>query len=1126
MTFASLVERIHQKSSGYLQDSVVFEDIDGNQWLFILYYLLENNENSLGHKNHLIVANTVEEAERTYEKFKGKLPQYNICLFPGLEHSPYLQALPSEKNLLQRFSVYHSLALFKGLHIIITTREALFLKGPSKDFFLKFSFSVKTQGSLPPEQLASLLIERGYRQLSIISEPGTFAKRGEIFDINPIGGPPIRLHYYDDIIEKIFHIDMSNQKTLRNKTVKRVLLGPSPYIFFMKQFQKNFSKRILKPAYFSRKKYLNRQEIFERLKQSEIFEEFPYCASLFVEGPTAFCNYFCREDTVIHFLNPQENPKMFFETLEEEYEKILHDGESGCVLPSPENFYSKYSEELLKNFCCITLSSLLVSQKYSSQVIRKMLQHINFLFFVFFQKDSLENFKEFIGLDKLDEYLKNKILFSQFSLERGFFCKEDNILVLSDSDVFGYKTHRVQKRVRRNQDFFVEQFSHLKEGDWVIHADYGVGRYLGLKHLEREGGGDFLIIGYRSEDKVYVPIYGLNLIQKYADASSERMPDSLRSKRFSQIKSKARQSAKKLAFDLLKLQAKRQLQKAFAFSPPDEEYKIFEEAFPFIETADQALAINDVLEDMQKDRPMERLICGDVGFGKTEVAMRAAFKAVLDHKQVAVIVPTTILAFQHYGSFKTRFENIPVNINFLSRFHSLKESKEIRNKLKIGGIDIIIGTHKILSSNIEFLDIGLVIVDEEHRFGVSHKERLKLLKPNVDFLSLTATPIPRTLQLSLLGLRDLSLISTPPPKRQSIKTTIIKENNLFIKKAIEDELSREGQVFIVYNRIQTIGSYSAEIQKLVPEAKITFVHGKLHERELEKRMNAFCQKHYNVLIATTIIESGLDIPNANTIIVERADTYGLSQLYQLRGRIGRSERKAYCYFVIPDQKLTPTATKRLNALQSYGGIGLGFHLANADLDIRGAGDILGAGQSGHINSIGLELYMKLLKEAVAEIKGEFFIEPNVEITTPFPSFIPKFYIENSSIRLKYYKRLSSCSSLLDLRELCEEIEDIFGTLPKEFINLITLLKVRINLTSLGVCSLKVTTQSIILKLDKNILDRKKDIRSTLVAYFLQRPEVYKLTPDNRVIFSCKRNLDIQNLLDFSVNLKEKIISNK
>ncbi len=1131
MTFASFGQRVFSKGLDRAQDSVFFEDIDGRQWVFILYYLLKNNEKILGPRNHLIVANTIEEAETVYEKIKGKLSQYNICFFPGLEYSPYSQTLLSEKNLLQRFSVYHSLSLSGKPHVVVTTKESLFLKGPNKEFFIKFSFSLEVQKILPPEQLAFLLTERGFKHLPIISEPGTFSKRGEIFDVYPISGPPIRLHYYDDIIEEIFPIDISNQKTLRNQMIKNILLGPSPYIFFMRPFQENLRKSLPPPSSVSRKKYKNRELIFTCLKKRETFEEFPYCTSLFVDNPCPFLDYFCPQKSIIYFLRPLESPSAFFEKLEEEYEKTNNDIENNCIFPCTEKFYSKEWKRLLEGLCSISLSSkkskslssLLGPPKYSAQVVKKTLHYIKFLIFVFSKKDSPRNFKEFIGFDDFEDRLKNKILFSQFPLEKGFFVKEDSILVLSELDVFGYKTGRVRKKTHKNQDFFIEQFSHLKEGDWVIHENYGIGRYLGLKHLEREGGGDFLVIEYRNADKIYVPIYCLNLIQKHADGSFQGKSDSLRSNKFSQVKSKARQSAKKLAFDLLQLQARRQLEKAFAFSPPDENYKEFEKTFPFIETTDQASAIDDVLEDMQNDRPMDRLICGDVGFGKTEVAMRAAFKAVLDHKQVAVIVPTTILALQHYASFTTRFEKIPVNINCLSRFQSCKESKDIRNKLKIGSIDIIIGTHKILSSNMEFLDLGLVIVDEEHRFGVAHKEQLKLLKPNVDFLTLTATPIPRTLQLSLLGLRDLSLISTPPPKRQSIKTVIVKENNLFIKQIVRDELSRGGQVFIVYNKIETIEEYRAKIQRLIPEAQITFVHGRLHKMELEKRMNAFYQKHYNVLIATTIIESGLDIPNANTMIVERADTYGLSQLYQLRGRIGRSDKKAYCYCVIPEQKLTPMATKRLNALQSYEEIGLSFYLASADLDIRGAGDILGAGQSGHINSLGLELYMKLLKEAVAEIKGEPLPEVDMEISAPFPSFIPKFYVEDSSIRLKYYKRLSTCSSLLDLKELCEEIEDIFGTPPKEFMNLITLLKVRINLTPLGVCFLRVTGLSIILKLDKKAFDRKRDIQNNIINYFLQGPKDYQLTPDNRIIFSCKKKLNLQNLLDFSANLKEKIL---
>ena len=1122
MAFYSLLQR--------LQKSLLFncKRFDRDQWLFILYYLLINERDRLTFKKYLIVTSSMEEASSVYEKLKGKLPTYNCYFFPEIEQSLYTAVLPSEKNLFQRFAAYQSLCLGDGPNLIITTAKSLLLKGPSAPFFREHSLEIKSQETFPPEELISQLINLGYTRSSLVERVGTFAKRGEILDIYPINGQPVRLHYFDEIIENIFPIDLNGQKTLRHQKIEQLRIGPSPYIFFNNKFHHHIIKHFPRPSFQFQKKYAHRKNLLASLKNNDIFEEFPYCPALFVDQPENFLSYFSPADTLINLLEPLENLEQFFSQLVTEYETVCFDQKNDCILPHPKAFFNSPGELLLKNFRTITLSQKEEYDRhpvYSAQDLRRKLQDVRSLFYTFSQRDSVGRFKDFIDFDGLLEWEQRKIAFFQFNLERGFFWEEDNMLVVSDTELFGSK-QTVRKREKRyragNDNIFIEQFSQLKKGDWVIHAHHGIGRYLGLKKIEREGGGDFLAIEYRDEDKVYVPIYSLKLVQKHADATMEKTPDSLRSKKFSLVKSKARRAAKELAFDLLKLQAERQVKKAFAFTPPNEDFQKFEDSFPFIETADQISAVDDILEDMQKDTPMDRLICGDVGFGKTEVAMRAAYKAVLDHKQVAVIVPTTILALQHYHSFSTRFADIPVNISVLSRLQTQKESKQIVSKLQMGGTDILIGTHRVFSSDVKFLDLGLVIVDEEHRFGVAHKEQLKYLKPDVDFLALTATPIPRTLQLSLLSIRDISLISTPPPRRKAITTFVVKENDIFMKKVIRDELARGGQVLIVYNRVQTIEIYRSKVKDLVPEGMPTFIHGQLPEKEIQKIMNDFYNKKYNILIATTIIESGLDIPIANTMIIERADTYGLSQLYQLRGRIGRSERKAYCYFVIPRDQLTSAATKRLNALMSYDGLGLGFHLANVDLDIRGAGDILGSGQSGHIASVGLELYQELLKEAIDEIKGETSVIGHVEIKTPFQAFIPESYMNDSSLRLKYYKKISLCLSSQILDSICEEIEDMFGRLPKELINLITILKIKLALAPLGVSSLTATDKSIVLKLDKNALSKMTDRRDLLINYFSGQPQKYRFMPDDRVSFSPRERLNLDVLLRFATELNRSV----
>ena len=616
--------------------------------------------------------------------------------------------------------------------------------------------------------------------------------------------------------------------------------------------------------------------------------------------------------------------------------------------------------------------------------------------------------------------LGDRLHFVFGKLDEGFYYKTEHIFVLSESDFFAIKKKKTKQVASTNKDLFAEQLATLKINDYVIHRDYGIGVYKGLETIQAmDQQSDYLVILYEDGDKGYVPVYKLNLVQKHADASSGLKVASLKSKKFAELKTKARGSVKKLAFDLLKLQAERKLRGGFPYSPPDHLFREFELSFAFEETPDQSKAINDVLEDMQQQYPMDRLVCGDVGFGKTEVAMRAAMKAVLDKKQVVVLVPTTVLALQHFHSFKKRFENFPVNVEMISRFRSAKEKSEVMVKVAEGKVDILIGTHAVLSDKLEFRDLGLLIIDEEHRFGVAHKEKLKVLKTGVDVLTMTATPIPRTLQLSFLGIRDLSLIQTAPPRRQAIKTYIIKEDDLTLKSAIEKELARGGQIYYVHNRVHDIEEHELYLKKLVPGARISVTHGQMNERELEKRINDFYDHKSDILLATTIIESGIDIPNANTMIIDRADTYGLAQLHQLRGRIGRSDRKAYAYFIVPEDRiLNETAQRRLHALQTYAEMGSGFALASSDMEIRGAGDILGGEQSGHIESIGLEFYMDLLQEAIHEIRGEQKVSSkNIEIQAPYSAYIPNGYIPDHALRLKYYKRLSNSNEMNRLEDI-------------------------------------------------------------------------------------------------------------
>ncbi len=631
----------------------------------------------------------------------------------------------------------------------------------------------------------------------------------------------------------------------------------------------------------------------------------------------------------------------------------------------------------------------------------------------------------------------------------GFRLLEHGFALITEDEIFGQKSHRRRKSSRAADDPtspFVQSFRELEAGDFVVHADHGVGRYLGLKKLKVGAGeADFLVVEFSGADKLYLPVYKLGRLQKYV-GSSEAPPkvDKLGGTSWEKVRSKAEKTAEEDAYALLELYARRELAEGTAFSAPDDYFRSFEATFPFDETPDQARAIEEVLADMQRTRPMDRLLCGDVGFGKTEVALRAAMKAVVDAKQVAMLVPTTVLALQHYKTFKERFAKYPIRVELLSRGVHAEHQKEVVKDIKLGRVDVVVGTHRVLSKDIVFRDLGLLVLDEEHRFGVKDKERLKELRAHVDVLTMTATPIPRTLQLSLGGVRDLSVITTPPADRLSVRTFVCRQTDQVIREAILRELSRGGQVFYVHNRVQTIESRKAWLTALVPEARIVVGHGQMDPDRLEEVMVDFTEGKFNVLLSTTIIESGIDISNANTMLVDHADHFGLAQLYQLRGRVGRGKARGYCYLLVPSEgALTNDARKRLGVIQKFTELGSGFQVASHDLELRGAGELLGTRQKGQIAAVGLDLYAQLLQEAVQKLRGEppkvnFDPEINLQVT----ALLPEDYVPDTHLRLIMYKRLANANDEEDVLAVAEEMGDRFGPLPGPVENLVEVMRVR------------------------------------------------------------------------------------
>jgi transcription-repair coupling factor (superfamily II helicase) len=683
-------------------------------------------------------------------------------------------------------------------------------------------------------------------------------------------------------------------------------------------------------------------------------------------------------------------------------------------------------------------------------------------------------------------------------LRRGFFAPADVLALVTEEEIFGPRADRKVRVVKR--DAFLEDLRTLEVGDLVVHAEHGIARYTDLQRRAVAGADiDFLVLEFAGGDKLYLPVYRLSQVQKYVggEAGGDVKLDRLGGQTFAAKKARVGKAVREMADGLLELYAERQALPGQAMPEPDYAYREFEAAFPFTETPDQERAIQEVQADLSSPRPMDRLVCGDVGFGKTEIAMRAALRTVEARMQVAVLVPTTVLAQQHYQTFSRRFEDFPVTIDVLSRFRSKKEQEDTLKRLKEGRVDVVIGTHRLLSKDVHWKDLGLLVVDEEQRFGVAHKERIKALRAQVDVLTLTATPIPRTLHMAMAGLRDLSLITTPPPDRRAIRTYVSQMDERLVTEAIEREIARGGQVFYVYNRVQDIGEKLELLHRLVPRARVLVAHGQMNEAALEKAMTDFVAGNADVLIATAIIESGLDIPRANTMIIDRADMMGLAQLYQLRGRIGRSRERAYCYLLVPPPgKMTDEARERIAALERFSAVGSGFHIASMDLEIRGAGDLLGAEQSGQVAAVGFDLYCQMLEEAVAELRGTTVsrdVDP--ELTFDVPAFLPDDYVPETGVRLSLYKRLAEAMSEDEVYAIGEEITDRCGPLPPDSRMLVELMVVKVRLRRLRALGMEASGERVTLHLREDT-----PLGPARVLDLVNRPgSPWRLTADMKLV---------------------------
>jgi len=1033
----------------------------------------------------LLLTADSQSAERLQEELAFFAPGLPVLHFPDWETLPYDIFSPHQDIVSQRISALYQLPELSHGVLVVPITTALHRLAP-KRFLLGSSLVLDVGQKLDVEQMRLRLEAAGYRCVDTVYEHGEFAVRGALIDLFPMGSPlPYRIDLFDDEIETLRTFDPENQRSIDK--VESIRLLPAREFPLKKEAVTGFRARF-------RERFdvdFRRCPIYQDLSTGITPAGIEYYLPLFYEETATLFDYLPEDSQVFSLPGIEQAAEQFWSDVRNRYEERRVDPERPLLPPAelfmpvedcfarlklwPRVVASQQDVEPgigRERFNAHALPELAIESK-ANEPLGKLRQFLeSYPGRVLFTAESAgrrEVLLELLARLKLrpqevdgwpgflasDERLAITIA----PLDEGL--QLDDVALVAESPLFG---QRVMQRRRREKgrdagENVIKNLTELREGSPVVHIDHGVGRYQGLVTLEIEGQAqEFLLLQYAEDAKLYVPVASLHLIARYTGSDDALAPlHRLGSETWQKAKRKAAEQVRDVAAELLDIYARRAAREGYAFKDPQVDYETFAAGFPFEETPDQQAAIDAVREDLLSAKPMDRLVCGDVGFGKTEVAMRAAFIAVHGGRQVGVLVPTTLLAQQHYNSFRDRFADWPVRVEVMSRFKSAKEVQNAIAELAEGKIDILIGTHKLLQDDVKFSNLGLVIIDEEHRFGVRQKEQLKALRSEVDILTLTATPIPRTLNMSIAGMRDLSIIATPPARRLSVRTFVMEQQNTVIKEALLRELLRGGQVYYLHNDVKTIEKCAADLQALVPEARVAIGHGQMRERDLEQVMSDFYHKRFNVLVASTIIETGIDVPSANTIIIERADKFGLAQLHQLRGRVGRSHHQAYAYLLTPTRKaMTDDAQKRLEAIANAQDLGAGFVLATHDLEIRGAGELLGEGQSGQIQAVGFTLYMEMLERAVKAIrKGE---QPNLEqplgggpeINLRLPALIPEDYLPDVHARLILYKRIANAADEDGLKELQVEMIDRFGLLPEPTKNLVRLTLLKLQAEKLGI----------------------------------------------------------------------------
>ncbi|MBP8646272.1 MAG: transcription-repair coupling factor [Syntrophobacteraceae bacterium] len=1069
-----------------------------------LAYLLALQLRS-GRKPILLITSTDTEAQRLADSvtlflgengFRPESPlDRKVWVLPS-RSGHKAQWLGKMEATARRIEALYALRAAPSSILVAASARSLIEKLPPPEVLTRHAEYLVKGDRLDPDTLGRRLDEKGYYRTPLVEEYGDYGRRGGILDVYaPLYPWPLRFEFFDDEIESIRLFHPANQRSMG--ILEEAVLLPAGEMILDAQAKARARKAVYEEVQAEKLTPAAGNVWIERFQEGHQLGAYEAILPVFHERMATLVEYLEKRCLVVwsdaaeihermdklfqeicsdreSLENPHEwklPPSKLFENPEDLFAKLepfqqlrvnsLSDGPETKVLDLGTQGHERLKISIKSHESRERLLEPLARQllEWQSGGVRSFLfcRHAE-------QARRLTKLLGNYGVDALfstlpfgeESYEAPVVKVLTGDLEKGFYWPGEQLAVVSEEEIF---EKRGRRRVSRPPSgVFLHSFQDLHVNDYVVHMDHGVGIYRELAHLNVRGmESDFLLIEYQDGDRLYVPVDKLSKVQKYLGIEGhEPRVDKLGGKSWDAAKKKARESAQRIAAELLKLYAARRVREGFSFSRSDKYLQEFEATFAFEETQDQMRAIEDVLQDMASPRPMDRLVCGDVGYGKTEVALRAAFRAVMDNKQVALLVPTTVLAEQHFQTFTERFQGFPVQVATLSRFKTPSQQKQVLDGLAKGTVDIVIGTHRLLQKDIVFRDLGLVIIDEEHRFGVKHKERLKELRVSVDVLALTATPIPRTLHMSLSGIRDLSTIETPPQDRRAIETYVCAYDEFTIREAIHRELRRKGQVFFVHNHVGSIYQMAARLSQWIPQAGIAVAHGQMKERELERVMLDFIHRKVDVLVCTTIIESGLDIPAANTILINRADKFGLAQIYQLRGRVGRSSEQAYAYLLIPGEHLiSRDAQKRLRALLDFSELGAGFKIALNDLQIRGGGTILGAAQSGHISAVGYELYLDLLEKTIRELKGEPVeaeaVDP--EINLSISAFLPESFISDADQRLLAYKRLASLSLEAEVDDLASEWRDRYGPFPDSTRNLLLLAKSRLLFKRLGVVRL-------------------------------------------------------------------------